>query len=78
MLKKIALWAVGLFALVVAFGMYQGSKPENQEKQRKRDSIALCWSEHERKSLGSDEKQFIAGACERMEAKFRETYNLNP
>lgn len=77
-MKKVLFVAVGLMAAFLLLGFYESSKPGANERMRKRDAIAMCWQEYERKSLGAGEKQFVAGACERMEATFRETYKQNP
>lgn len=52
--------------------------PATQEKRRARDAIALCWDDQKKKSLTPDAARFLAGACERMEADFRQKYNASP
>lgn len=67
-------------ALIVLLGILflANRSPEAKEKSRARDAISLCWSEQGKKSNSSSSSQFIAGACEKMEASFRARYGVNP
>lgn len=75
-------WIAGALVLIVvlvfAFGAQNANSPEAKEKWRQRGAIEMCWSEQKRKSLGAGEQQFIAGACEKMEADFVRRYGSRP
>lgn len=61
---------LGIFLLaVVVIGLIYRGNPTSPEKQRKRDAIAQCWQEYDRKSLDASTKQFVAKTCERLEAE---------
>lgn len=78
MVKKIAMWIAIAFVAFMAWGFYLTSTPEGQVKGRDRDAIELCWSNQSKKSNSAGDSQFIAGACEMMEARFKKTWNVNP
>jgi hypothetical protein len=69
---------LGAVAAFLAFGFSVSNSPEGQERSRQRAAIELCWKEHERKSLDSSTKQFVAGACERMEREFVSKWGFQP
>lgn len=52
--------------------------PEAQAKADARGAIKLCWEEQGKKSLDPATARFAAGACEMMEARFKETYKVSP
>lgn len=60
------------------FGLMASSTPEGQARSTERRAIELCWKEHERKSFDASTKQFVAGACERMESDFRAKWGVSP
>lgn len=73
------LWIpLGLIAAFLVFGAIVGGSPEAQEKGRERDAIALCWQDHERKSLDPSTKRFVASACEMMEQRFTTKHGHKP
>ena len=47
-------------------------------KTREREKIAYCWKDQERKSHEPATARFIAGACEKMEADFKQKYGVSP
>ncbi len=79
---KFILWIVGLaaggFVALLIFGFILQQDPEVRQKGRDRDAIAECWKQQERKSFDPATQRFIAGACESMEAKFRQRYSAEP
>jgi hypothetical protein len=76
--KKL-LWIVaGLVAAFFAFGFYGSSTPEGKAKSAARRAIELCWKDQERKSNDAQTQQFIAGACEKMEADFEAKFGHRP
>lgn len=74
-MKWLLLMLGGFVVLSLLFGQ---SDPKAQERMKARAAIQQCWREYERRSLSEAEKQFIAGACEMMEAKFEAKYNAKP
>jgi len=66
------------FIILVFILMMIGSSPQAKEKGRERDAIALCWKDHERKSLDPSTQRFIASACELMEKQFRAKHGVEP
>ncbi len=40
-------------------------------RMEKRQQIEFCWKDYERKSHDASTKQFIAGACEKLEAELK-------
>jgi len=74
-MKWLLLMLGGFVVLSLLFGK---SDPKAQERMKARAAIQLCWKDYERRSLSEAEKQFIAGACERMEANFETKYNARP
>lgn len=73
-------WAWAVLALIVLALLISAHSEDPAVKQRLRESLAVeqCWKEYERKSLAPEEKRFIAGACEKMEADYRLKHGLNP
>lgn len=69
---------VAIFLPFFIYGIFASQTPEGKAKQTARDSIELCWREQGRKSLDPSEARFVAGACEILEKRFRDTYGLNP
>lgn len=51
---------------------------DTSEKGSARRAISLCWEDQKKASLPPAQARFIAGACERMEADFRQKYNASP
>lgn len=47
-------------------------------KAQARHAIDYCWEDQKRKSLTPAEQRFIAGACEKMERDFTQTYGHRP
>lgn len=73
------LWVpLGAVAAFFALGAMESSTPEGRARSTERRAIELCWKEHERKSFDASTKQFVAGACERMETDFRAKWGVNP
>jgi len=60
----------------VVSGMVCACAPDASDQDRM--AIKLCWKDQERKSLTPAEQRFIAGACESMEAKYREKHGRIP
>lgn len=54
------------------------NSPEAKEKGEQRNAIDYCWSTYDKKSNSEEQKRFIAGACERMESKFKAQFGVNP
>ena len=76
---KLWLWVpLGLVAAFLAVGIVNGNSPEGKERARQRDAIDLCWKEQGRKSNSAGSAQFIAGACERMEAEYERKHGSRP
>ena len=67
-----------LGALFLMWGASISNSPEGQARANERAAIALCWQEQQRKSLDAGTAQFIAGACERAEARYREKWGRSP
>ena len=74
---RVPLILLGLFVAFIAFGMVVGSTPEAQERSKNRYAIEYCWSEQKKPSVEPEAARFMAGACEKMEAEFRQKYGLN-
>lgn len=70
-----------LTAVVVAFlsfGAYKASTPEGKEKSRARAAIELC-RDRESSYRGSENaRNFLSGACEKMEDDFRAKFGVSP
>jgi hypothetical protein len=70
---------VGLLLLAFfGYGFIVSSTPEGKARAHERDVIALCWEEQERKSLSPEAARFVAGACEKLEADFRNKWKREP
>lgn len=82
--KKGGIWKwvfgvpVGAFVLLMIIGSCAGNSPEAQERAKARDAISYCWKEQSRKSFSDSMAQFVAGACERMEADFKQKWGYSP
>lgn len=79
--KKTKWWLwipMGLIAAFFTFAAISSNSPDAQEKTRQRAAIGMCWDEQGRKSNDTGTSQFIAGACERMEQKYRDRWGMNP
>lgn len=74
MLLRIVLIVVGCFAALMIIGLTSPETPKSKD----RAAIDLCWQDYERKSLEPGTKRFIAGACEMLEQRFRETHGAEP
>lgn len=61
-----------------AFGAYLANTPDGQDRTAQREVIAACWEEQARKSLEPGTARLVAGACERLEADFRQKWNREP
>lgn len=73
---KVALWLVGGFMAFLVIGNLMYDK--NDPKMRDMEAISVCWDGQAKKSNSAGDAQFIAGACERMEAAFQTTYGVKP
>lgn len=73
MLRYAAFAIVGFVVLLLVFG----AMPQTQ-KGKDRQVIDLCWQEQGRKSLDPGAARFLAGACEMLEQRFRETHGSAP
>ncbi len=71
MLKWLVIIPVGLLAVLLLMGSIWPADPA-------REAIALCWKEQQRKSLDQSSAQFVAGACERMEANYIQKHGRKP
>lgn len=69
---------IGVLGSVFALAYFVGSTPEAQEQSHERAVIDRCWAEQKRPSLEPDVARFIASACEKMEADFRQKHGQNP
>lgn len=79
--KKTKWWLWVPLGVGIAFtlvGLLSPETPESKEKALQRATIEMCWADQGRKSHDSGAAQFIAGACERMEQKFREKWGVAP
>ncbi|WP_395300138.1 hypothetical protein V1599_12425 [Enterobacter sp. ECC-175] len=56
----------------------EAASDKSADKSKERYAIQYCWEQYDRKSLNADEKRFIAGSCEKMEAKFKDKYGVKP
>jgi hypothetical protein len=52
--------------------------PQAEEKYKARSIIERCWDQQKRPSLSAGERQFMATACETMEADFQRKYGVRP
>lgn len=68
----------GAMALFVLYALTRPSTPEAQDMRVRQLAIEACWDDQRRKSNAPAQAQFIAGACERMEADFRAKYGRSP
>lgn len=68
--------AVGLLAAFLLIGAMSG--PTTDPKALARLSIDECWREQARKSHDGGTARLVAGACEELERRFRQTYNHAP
>lgn len=69
---------LALGALFLMWGASISSTPEGQARASERAAIDLCWQDQRRKSLDAGTAQFVAGACEMMEDRFRQKWGRNP
>lgn len=74
MLLRIVLIAVGCFAALMIIGLMSPETPKSKD----RAAIDLCWKDQGRKSLDPGAARFVAGACEMLEQRFRETHGTEP
>lgn len=73
------LWVpLSLVAAFFAIGIIAGNSPEAEERHRQRLAIEHCWKEQSRKSFSADTSQFVAGACEMLEDRYRQKWGRNP
>lgn len=76
---KALLWvAAGLVVLFFVIGFIGSNSSEGKAKAQARAAIATCWELQGRKSNDPGTARFAAGACERMEADFRQQYGSAP
>lgn len=77
---KILIGLVVVFVAIVTIANIAAPKPGSVDHDRMiaREAVGLCWEDQKRKSLPPNQTQFIAGACESMEAKFKTTYGYAP
>lgn len=75
---KLLLIVGGLFVLFLMFGAYEGSKPENREKQKDRDAITYCRGQVTNPSLDPDAQRFMSRTCDSMVDTFRAKYGREP
>lgn len=73
MLRYAVFAAIGFVVLVLVLG----AQPQSQ-KGKDRQVIELCWKDQGRKSLDPGAARFVAGACEMLERRFRETHGTEP
>lgn len=71
-------WPIGAIGLFMLWAMFRTPSPEQEAKSRERYAIELCWEDQKRKSLDAATAQFVAGACEEMERRFKAQYGVNP
>lgn len=64
--------------VMVSAGIFGAIAPQNDEKAHARGAIDVCWKEQSKKSLDPGSARFIAGACEKMEADFKDRYGFKP
>lgn len=77
---KMPKWAWAILVIIVLLLLLSAYGEDPKVKESIRDTLAIeqCWKEYERKSLAPEEKRFIAGACEKMEAGYRMKHGRNP
>jgi predicted nucleic acid-binding Zn ribbon protein len=76
--KKTRWWlliVLVVFALLLVMFYIIGSSPAVQERANAKKNIDFCWSEP---SFDPATARFVAGACEKMEADYREKYGRSP
>jgi hypothetical protein len=79
--KKTRWWlliVLVVFALLLVMFYIIGSSPAVQERANAKENIDFCWSEQKRPSFDPATARFVAGACEKMEADYREKYGRSP
>ena len=77
-MKKLLLGAAVLGLAFLLFGYYVGNTPEGKARQHEGDVIAMCWQDHQRKSLDDAAKRFIASTCEKLESEYRNKHGRAP
>lgn len=77
-MKYLGYIVLGVVVLVALIAVNRPSTPEEAERSNRRRAIELCWEGQARKSLTPAEARFIAGACEKMEADYRQLYGRAP
>lgn len=75
--KTLALFFAGLFGCFFVWALFNPD-PDQDEKNRRRHAIKLCWEQQERKSISPADARFIAGACEVMEREFESLFGIKP
>lgn len=78
LLKGLMIAATAGFILFLVVSTLAGNKPEAMAMETARGKIKYCWEDQARKVHTPDTARFIAGACEMLEAEFREKYRTNP
>lgn len=73
---KAALSLGGVLLLFIVIGAATG--PSNDPKAKDRNAIAYCWERQSSKTLDPAAARFAAGACEKMEADFKDRYGFKP
>lgn len=64
-----------LFLLMMVIG---SNAPNADAKSADRRAIDMCWKDQSKKSLDPGAARFVAGACEKMEADFRQRFGVSP
>lgn len=77
-MKKAVIILGALIVAFLGFGAILGNTPEGRARQAERDKIDVCWDTQQRKSMDYAQQRILAGACEKMEADFRNRFGRNP
>lgn len=73
------LWApLGLVVAFFAIIVIVGSTPEAMAKADERARIDSCWGETKDPAFNAGTAQFVAGACQKMEADFAGKWGHRP
>jgi hypothetical protein len=73
------LWIpVGLVAMFLVIGAFQGNTPADRAKSLDRDVISTCWGSQTKRSNTPGESRGIASMCEGLERDFVAKYRVNP
>lgn len=76
-------WIIGvpvaLFALLMLVSqIFFAASPDKEAQWIARETIRLCWKEHEKGPKTDTPAQFVEGQCPQLEADYKMRWGVNP